>query len=1269
MSAHRHVSRIFLAILSCVLASHQLLGPAPTRAADVPDWENEQVVGINKLDPHVPVYVFPDAATARTLDRTKTPFYRLLNGEWKFKWSPNPERRPMSFYETSFDDTTWATIPVPANVEAQGYAPMLYVNIGYAWGSGHPPLIPHEQNYVGSYRRHFALPAGWQGRRVRITFDGVSAGFYLWVNGRKIGYSEDSRGPAEFDITEAVKPGDNVLAVEVYRFTDGSYLECQDFWRLSGIFRDVALWSTTPVHVEDFRVVTDLDARYEDAILELEVSVENDGATDQAFAVEASLLDTKGRSVVLPAVAAGKAAAGQKATVKLSQPVANPLKWSDEKPNLYTLLLRVKDGVGRTLGVIPSRIGFRKVETKEGKILVNGRPILIRGVNRHEFDPGTAQYVRRDSMMKDLGLLKRFNFNLVRTSHYPNVPEWYDLTDERGIYLIAEANIESHGMGYEPDTTLGNRPEWQKAHLDRTRRLVETFKNHPSVIVWSLGNEAGDGVNFVATSKWIHANDPTRPVHYERAERRPHVDIVSHMYMPPKELAEEAKLLDPRPLIECEYSHAMGNSNGHFFKYWQIFKAGGRARGGAIWDFVDQGFRQAVPPRLTVRDRSGHGLEALLVGTVEPGEGAEGYLSLPDADVLDLRTAVTLEAVLFPRPVIKGAAYPHVARYHPFVSKGELGFQLMQDDEALQLWLRLESEAEPLLVRAPAPADWYGRWHRLAGTYDGRVGRLYVDGTPVASGEKTGRLDPGHFPLDVGRDPERIDKRTPARLREARVYSRALSDAEVADVASRADDGLVLWLDVGDARTAPARAGESYFAYGGDIGPTTTPSDENFCQNGVVSADRTPHPGLAEIRKQQQYADVTPVDLARGVVGIKNWHDFTNLGEIAVGRWQVRADDRIVGEGVLPALDIAPHATKDVAVPLPRIVPEPGVEYFLDLTFRLRTETWWAKAGHVLAWEQFRLPVGSLAPKLTRLLPDITVTGGEKTIEVHGADFSYGFDTAAGLLASIKYRGNELLAGPLRPDFWRAPTDNDRGFDMMRRQGFWRDAHRFLTVRTVRREAPSPGVARIAVAAELASARSAYTLSYTVYGTGDLVVDVAYEPGDLSLPDLPRFGMQMRLVPGFEHLAWYGPGPEETYIDRRDLPVGVYQTTVTGNYFSYSQPQETGNKVEVRWAALTNDAGIGLFAAGQPLISVNALHHSAGDMDQAGHDHHMPVRPEVFLNLDLRQMGLGGDDSWGALPHEEFRLRASTPYSYRFRLRPFATASESPMALSRLTMP
>jgi beta-galactosidase len=520
----------------------------------------------------------------------------------------------------------------------------------------------------------------------------------------------------------------------------------------------------------------------------------------------------------------------------------------------------------------------------------------------------------------------------------------------------------------------------------------------------------------------------------------------------------------------------------------------------------------------------------------------------------------------------------------------------------------------------------------------------------------------------VGRNPERPDIRTPARFREARVYSRALGEAEVEHPESRPRDGLGLWLDLADAKQAKPGGDGFYFAYGGDYGPSTTPSDENFCQNGVVSADRTPHPAMGEIKQQQQYVEVAAVDLARGMVEVRNGYDFTTLSEIATGRFEVRADDRIVAEGALPALEIAPHATKQVTVPVPPVAAQPGVEYWLDVTFSLKADTPWAKAGHVLAREQMRLPLAKPALAFaTGALPELAVTGGTKAIVVKGADFSYGFDPATGLLTSIQHGGREMLAGPLRPDFWRAPNDNDRGSDMMKRLGIWRDAHRFLAVRSFRNDTPEKGVVRLLLQADLASVTSRYDVTYTIYGTGDLVVDVSFDPGETKLPDLPRFGMQARLVPGFERLAWYGPGPEETYIDRRDRPVGVYRTSVTDNAFRYSQPQETGNKVEVRWAAVTNAAGAGLLAVGQPLLAVNALHHSAEDMDQANHHHHMTPRAETYLNLDWKQMGLGGDDSWGALPLPPYRLKAA-PYRYRFRLRPLAPA-DSPMALSKATMP
>jgi beta-galactosidase len=707
----------------------------------------------------------------------------------------------------------------------------------------------------------------------------------------------------------------------------------------------------------------------------------------------------------------------------------------------------------------------------------------------------------------------------------------------------------------------------------------------------------------------------------------------------------------------------MGNSNGGFDEYWRVFRSGTRARGGAIWDWVDQGHRMPVPPRLTVRDRSPSAVDALFVGTVAPGEGGEGYLSLPDVAALDLRDAVTLEATILPRRPLMGAAYPSVARIQPYVSRGDLGFQLIQLEQDLQLSLRLEGAAQPWIVKAPVPQDWYGQWHRVTGSYDGARAALYVDGHIVAEDRRAGRLSPGHFPVNVGRNPERIDIRAPARFREVRVYSRALGPSEVA-AATRPDAGLVLWLALEDAReTAPGGTGH-YLAYGGDFGPTTTPSDENFCQNGLVSADRTPHPGLGEVAHAQRYVRVALVDRVQGRIAVTNDFDFTALSDVAVARYEVRADDRVLARGTLPRLDLAPHETRDVTVPLPTLPAAPGVEYWLDVVFSLAADTSWASAGHVLAHEQLALAASAPAvPIDVGTLPAVSVTESGGRVLVRARGVTYGFDPRTGLLVSMRAGDRELLAGPLRPDFWRAPVDNDRGSDMMKRLGEWRDAHASFVVQrwTVRRD--GPGVVNLEATGELEGRGVSYGVAYTVFGDGRLLVEPSMTAG-AARPDLPRFGMQATLAPGLEQLAWYGPGPEETYADRRDRPVGLYRTTVTANYFRYSQPQETGNKVDVRWAAVTGADGAGLLAIGQPRLSVNALHSAAAEIDQAGHHHQLPAHAETFLNLDLAQMGLGGDDSWGALPLPQYRLPAGS-YTYRFVLQPIGPGDE-PMRLSKV---
>jgi beta-galactosidase/beta-glucuronidase len=564
------------------------------------DWENPQVVGRHKEPAHVPLVPYPVAEAALAGDRNRSPYFRLLNGDWEFHWSPNPASAPADFYREGFADA-WDMIAVPGNWQLQGYGVPMYTNVQYPFPIDDLPRVPHDDNPVGSYRRHFTIPDSWDGRQIFLLFDGVDSAFYLWVNGEMVGYSQGSRLPAEFNVTPYARVGDNTLAVQVYRWSDGSYLEDQDHWRLSGIYRDVYLVSVPPVHVRDVWVRTELDGDYRDAVLKLSVQVRNYRDQDAGdYVVEVELIDTRANLQICKSAREIFVRAGDEVTLELEQAVADPEKWSAEHPYLYTLLITLRDPGGDVLEVQSCRVGFRQVELKDGQMLVNGVPILINGVNRHEHDPDWGKAVTVDSMVADIRLMKHFNVNAVRTSHYPNDPRWYDLCDEYGLYVFDEANIESHGVW----DRLTKDPEWKTAFMERMVRMVERDKDHPSIIVWSLGNESGYGPNHEAIADWVHRRDPTRPVHYESAtswrtyagpDDAPCIDFVSVMYPSIDKLVEMAQTPgESRPFVMCEYAHAMGNSTGNLKEYWEAIEKYRRLQGGFVWDWVDQGIRQVT---------------------------------------------------------------------------------------------------------------------------------------------------------------------------------------------------------------------------------------------------------------------------------------------------------------------------------------------------------------------------------------------------------------------------------------------------------------------------------------------------------------------------------------------------------------------------------------------------------------------------------------------------------------------------------------------------
>jgi len=1228
------------------------LGIASVAMAQM-DWENQHIIGANKEPPfacHVP---YADRASALAGEADRSPFIRPLNGTWKFHWSPDPSHRPADFYRPGFSDQAWADIAVPGNWQTQGHGVPLYVNIRYPFKKD-PPRVMGEpppdyttfahRNPVGSYRRTFTVPKDWKGRHVFIQFEGVDSAFYLWVNGKKVGYSQGSRTPAVFRITEYLKDGENLLAVEVYRYSDGSYLEDQDFWRLSGIFRDVTLWSSADLDLRDVFVHTDLDEAYRDANLSVDVTVQNLGPAAGRFLVDAELVGPDGATVRRFAGMARPTAVepGRSTTLTLTETIENPAKWSAEQPNLYRLVLTLKDEDGKTLEVIAQPVGFRTVEIRNTQLLVNGKAIYVKGVNRHEHDPTTGHTVTVESMIQDICLMKRHNINTVRTSHYPNDVRWYDLCDRYGLYLIDEANVESHGMGYGKEC-LAKDPSWKKAHVDRIRRMVERDKNHPSIIIWSLGNEAGNGVNLEAAYDWVKARDPSRPVLCERAGEARNNDIFANMYSTIARLKKYAAGTPSKPAILCEYAHAMGNSVGNLQDYWDTFEAHRVLQGGCIWDWVDQGLYKPVPRGRVVTSRADPPVRGVVMGTADRSAGVTGAVVLDNHPALDLTGPFTLE-VEFRRGQPSG--------FCPLLSKGDHQYLLRLDGRGLNFTL-YHGTWKGLAV----PYDHLGLkngWNCATAVYDGSYMILYVNGKEVGRERFSGPIDSSPFAVNIGRNSEETSRVATVPIRQVRIYSRALGPQEVRDPADRRPDGLVLDMDLRQvsAESVPLGRGDRFFAYGGDFGDQ--PNDGNFCINGLVQPDRRPNPSLAEVRKVYQNIRVEPVDLKAWRFRVVNKYFFTNLNEFEA-RWTLRVNGRVALSGSLARLEIPPGESREImcrpADPLP-----PG-EHLLTLSFHLPEDTRWAKKGHCVAWDQFALPSGTTVLAAPAAKPAGTVELEETpdAFILTARKVRVAINRKTGALDSYTVGGTEMLAEPLAPNFWKVPNDNQYRNKYLQRLGPWRTAAARRQVLGVDAK-KADGAVTVIARMKLPVGPSDYRVRYTVSGNGRVEVQANYTPGKADLPLIPKFGMAMAVPKQFDTIEWYGRGPQETYWDRKTGgEIAIYRLPLEAFIHPYVRPQDNANRTDTRWFTLTDSQGRGLkvSAVGHPL-SFSAWPYTMADLESATHDYQLPRRHAITVNIDHKLHGVGGDNSWGARTHPQYTLPGGNPYAYGFVLEPIA---------------
>ncbi len=1268
--------RILLLALAVILAVI-----SPDAPADQPDWENQAVFRVNKESPRAASLPHPDREAALAGSAAESPWVLSLNhrpdnltgpipqsltgyqGPWKFHYSGTPADRPVEFHKPDFDAAGWASIPVPSNWQLHGYGVPLYTNSEYPFAvdpprvmgvpSGHFTNHPaSERNPVGCYRRSFTLPPSWTGRHTFITFNGVDSAFFLWVNGQKVGYSQDSRTPAEFEITEYLKPGENLLAVEVYQYSDGSYLEDQDMWRLSGIFRDVFLWSSAPLQIRDHWVKADLAADGRTGTVTAEVDLRNLGAAADTARVGFELLDPAGRTVTSQAPQPVEIPAGGAAERSIACPeLADVPGWTAETPTLFTYLLTLSDAAGRVVAVHAGKTGFRRDEIKDGQFLHNGQPILFKGVNRHDHHPTTGHFVTAADMRADLLQMKRAGINAVRTSHYPNDPVFLDLCDELGFYVIEEANIETHGMGWGPDAnSLAKDPSWGPAHLDRMKNCLESAKNHPCVVMWSMGNESGDGVNFRTMADWLHERDPSRPVHYEQAQQRPHVDLFAPMYAPigscKRYCREEEKkpLADQRPMIQCEYNHAMGNSSGNLADYWRLFRSERLLQGGFIWDWKDQSLLATKQAADAVEDRSSHHHRTHLMGSLSEAEGLYGGgLAVTASDALNLTTAVTLVAEVRGnfggrRGQGGGDNDRNASEGYPIITKGDTAYSLKVDASGSQLEFFVYTDTWKT-VRAPLPEDWRSAFHIVAGSYDGSRLTLSIDGEEVASAPCTGAIQTNDTDLGVGINLGVPTRRFSGSIRSARVYGVPLA-REFAGAEPLVD--LRLRDDAAKPKTRP------FFAYGGDF--NDQPNQSSFCLNGIVMGDLTPSPQFAEVAKVHQDIQVTPVELGTTSVKLSLFNErfFRPLDDVSAS-WKLLKDGMVVGSGLIALPAVAPQGRHEFTLSTDH-KPDATAEYLLRVRFDQKADTAWSPAGTAIGWEELVLPWGRRTPPAAlHANGSCTVTENDESVTVQFGEHTATIGKRTGMIDSAP-----ALTSPFRFDFWRPMTNNDEGAGYQRSLRLWRDAGPQARAESVSTTVHD-GVVEVRSELRIPAGDSSATVVWQFHPSGQVVVSPTVRFAG-SLPIMPRIGMRCGIATDFSHCTWFGRGPQENYEDRHAGSwTGIHSGSVADLFHRYVDPQEAGLRTGVRWFQLadpTRSVGFRIDSADAQPLEFAVLPVTTLSLEAGRNAVDLVAPQESVLRIDHRTMGLGGTNSWGEQPLDRYRLKPHGEYSWSFLITP-----------------
>jgi len=1242
-------SRQLVAVLvfAGVLLMVSELAPKVAAIPEPSDYiENPRMYEENQLMPHVPFVPYSSVEEALEDNWNNSPYYMSLDGSWKFHWAHEPASAPANFYKDNFDVSGWDNIPVPSCWQMEGYGKMIYKNVGLlnALGFGGPPNISDDWNPVGSYKRTFTLPENWVGRRVLLHFEGVKSASFVWVNGQSVGYDEGGMTAAEYDITPYLRSGQNSVAVRVFRWSDAAYLEDYDALRFSGIIRSVYLFSTPYVHLRDFYVTTDLDSNYEDATLSVDAEVKNYLGAPKSCKIEAELFDAENNLITTFSSLTKTIGPSENAVFNLSKKVTNPHKWSAEHPYLYKLVLKlVESGSGNTIEIIGTHVGFREFEIINKQLCLNGKPIYIRGVNRHETDPRRGRTMTMEFMKRDIELLKQFNINSVRTSHYPNDPQWYDLCDEYGIYVLDEVNCECHGQ-----RGLSNEPDWQGAFLERFISMVERDKNHPCIFAWSTGNECGIGPCHYKMADYAHSHDPTRfLMHQANIDVNPsYADIAGPRYTGPGGGAG----IYNKPVLYGEYSQAMGDALGGFQLFWDAIYEHPELQGGWVWDWADQSVYSKESSILgIVPDSSGLHHRGVVVGNPELVSGRiDKALMFDGNDYVGIEDSVSGSLdITGDKLTLSGWIYPvSWSMQAPIVGKGEYQYKLgWRTPDTVEFSVTIGTQR---YIRATVPDDWLNNWHLVTGVYDGSELKLYIDGKLVGEKSQTGTINHCEYPVYIARNSQAWSRYLNAGVDDVRIYNRALSAEEVRDLYKKQSvesNGLVGWWKLDGYETENQEVTE-YLDYVDYI-------DLNFNCNGIMYGDRTPQSEAWQLKKTYQPIYVEPVNLLAGKVRLINYYSFTNLKELNAS-WKLLEDYRVIQSGTLESSAINVPPLENRVITIPFTAPDelkPGAQYWLNLSFTLPNDTLWAPAGHEVAWEQFKVPfdVPAEPPLNTENMPSLSVKETGKSVTISGDNFTYIIDKERGILTSLEYKGKELLIIGPRPCVWAPILEETSMYSAPRRWTFANlqnfDKHQVESV-----DVSEVGPAEVQVIVELFTSDGGpngfdSTFTYTFFGSGDMTLHHSISPVGSLPSDIPRVGVVMNLQDSFNNVTWYGRGPTSTYPAREGSgKVGLYSDTAEGLYEPFVMPQEYGNKMDTYWVSLTDKDGTGILIEGVPTINFSVQIYN--NLYEAHHKFDLKRADGVILHVD--------HDIAGCDAH--YHIVPTRPYEYDIKLRPFGAA-------------